>query len=175
MVTSSIFLPSFIAYLTPSSQELLLRGYFFVSLAWWVARGRPALNITKFFSGTNPKPSPALSDKVPKPHQSAVASSNVPNPWLPLIANSVIHPSDHHAKLQRALAHYGTLYGKREARSQDFMGTELEGAEELDGSLFVRVAGLTDERLGRVIDGEEDREWDRTGFYQSGDKETHSF
>ena len=51
------------------------------------------------------------------------------------------------------------------------MGTELEGAEELDGSLFVRVAGLTDERLGRVIDGEEDREWDRTGFYQ----ETHSF
>ena len=164
MVTSSIFLPSFIAYLTPSSQELFLRGYFFVSLGWWIARGRPALNIAKFFSATSPKSSPALTNKVPKPHKSAVASSSVPNPWLPLIANSVIHPDDHHAKLQRALVHYGRLYGTRVAGSHDFKGTELEGAEVLDGSLFVRVAMLTDARLGRVIDGEEDRPWDRSGF-----------
>lgn len=173
MVTSSIFLPSFIAYLKPSSQELFLRGYFFVSLGWWIARGRPALNITKFFSATSPQPSSASTGK---PHESALASSNVPNPWFPLIANSVIHPNDHYAKLQRALVHHGMMYGNREAGREDFKGTELEGAEKLDGSLFVRVAGLTDGRLGRVIDGEEGKVWDRTGFYQSGEKkERYSF
>jgi hypothetical protein len=169
MVTSSIFLPSYIVYLTPSSQELFLRGYFFVSLCWWIARGRPSLNITKFLSSTSPQPSPAPASNPPKPHESAIDSHGVPNPWLPLIANSVVHPDDHHSKLQRTLVHYGMLYGNREAGRPDFKGTELEGAERLDGSLFIRVAGLTDERLGRVRQGEESRGWSRTGFYQSAE------
>jgi len=176
LVTSSIFLPSFVAYLAPSSQEVFLRSYFFVSLAWWIARGRPILNITQFFLSTSPSPSPAPTSKPPKPHESAIPSSGAPNPWLPLIANSIVHPNDHHAKLQRALAHYGMVYGKREAGRGDFKGTELEGAERLDGTLFVRVAGLTDEKLGRVREGEESKSWDRTGFYQSEEKmERRSF
>jgi len=61
------------------------------------------------------------------------------------------------------------LYGNREAGRPDFKGTELEGAERLDGSLFIRVAGLTDERLGRVRQGEESKGWSRTGFYQSAE------
>lgn len=165
MVTSSIFLPSYIAYLTPPSQELLLRGYFFVSLIWWIARGRPSLNITEFFSSPTHRPTSSN-----KPHPSAIVPLVTPNPWLPLLANSVIHPSDHHAKLQRALSHYGMLYGGRDAArgKEDFGGTELEGAEMLDGSLFVRAAMLTDKRLGRVLEGEESQEWDFTGFYQQG-------
>ncbi|KAF8231824.1 hypothetical protein L208DRAFT_1398318 [Tricholoma matsutake] len=170
IVTSSIFLPSFVAYLTPSSQELLLRSYLFVSLTWWIARGRPSLNIAQFFASTKPGPSPAPTSKHAKPHESAVASSEFPNPWLPIIANTVIHPDDHHVKLQRAIVHYGMLYGKREAGREDFKQTELEGAEKLDGSLFIRVAGLTHERLGRVLEGEENNGWERTGFYQSGEK-----
>lgn len=53
----------------------------------------------------------------------------------------------------------------REAGRADFTGTELKGAEKLDGSLFVRVAVLTYERLGRVLEGEKDYVWDRTAFY----------
>ena len=83
-----------------------------------------------------------------------------------LIGNSLVHPNEHHAKLQRALVHYGTAYGKRIAGSKAFKGTELEGAEKLDGSLFVRVAGLSDVRLGKVREGEEEKVWDRTGFFQ---------
>jgi hypothetical protein len=66
------------------------------------------------------------------------------------------------------------VYGNREAGRDDFKGTELEGAERLDGSLFIRVAVLTDESLGRVREGEESRVWSRTGFYQNTEKAKNS-
>lgn len=62
--------------------------------------------------------------------------------------------------------HYASVYGGREAGRADFKGTELEGAEVLDGTLFVRVAGLSDARMGRVREGEGERSWDRQGFYK---------
>jgi hypothetical protein len=46
-------------------------------------------------------------------------------------------------KTQRTLAHFSSIYGTRPKGY--FMGTELEGAEMLDGSLFLRAAILTDE------------------------------
>ncbi|TFY67493.1 hypothetical protein EVJ58_g1578 [Rhodofomes roseus] len=42
IVTSSIFLPSFLAYLSPASAIVLLRTFLRTTLAWYVARGRPA-------------------------------------------------------------------------------------------------------------------------------------
>ncbi|PIL34397.1 hypothetical protein GSI_03172 [Ganoderma sinense ZZ0214-1] len=45
MITSSIFLPSFVAYLSPHSAALLLRGHFTVALTWYIGRDRPALSI----------------------------------------------------------------------------------------------------------------------------------
>ena len=132
-------------------------------LVWWIGRGRPFLNIEEFFSSTKQHPSPASSTK--QPHESAIAPTAVPNPWLLMIPNSLVHPDDHYPKVVRTLAHYGRLYGMREAGRADFTGTELKGAEKLDGSLFVRVAVLTYERLGRVLEGEKDYVWDRTAFY----------
>jgi hypothetical protein len=40
----------------------------------------------------------------------------------------------------------------------------------LDGTLFVRVSVLTHEKLGRLLEGEEEKSWDRTGFYQGEEK-----
>jgi hypothetical protein len=86
-----------------------------------------------------------------------------PNPWLSIIQNTLVHPDDHIPKMQRALAHYASLYGNRPAGF--FAGTELAGADKLDGSLFLRVAGLTAKRLGRMRDGEEPTPfWDMHGF-----------
>lgn len=170
LVTSSIFLASYVPYLKPSSLEHLLRGYLLVSLGWWISRGRPALKIAEFYASTTSYPSP--SGVLPSPHKDALQLTDptkviTPNPWLSIIQTSIVHPDDHLPKLQRALAHYASLYGTREAGQSDFVGTELEGAEKLDGSLFIRVAGLTAERLGRVREGQEAGHWDRNGFYQA--------
>ncbi|KAF8881611.1 hypothetical protein BD779DRAFT_1675363 [Infundibulicybe gibba] len=170
LVTSSLFLPSLLAYLSPTSQEILLRAYFVTSLSWWVARGRPAFSIPAFFNNTTAHPPP--SGPLPTPHPDSLLSSPpaqaiTPNPWLPIIETSITHPDDHLPKLQRALAHYSRVYGTRSSGLSDFRETELAGAEVLDGSLFIRVAGLTAERMGRVREGKKPIEWDRKGFYSA--------
>ena len=47
----------------------------------------------------------------------------------------------------------------------DFAGTELEGAKRLDGTLFIRAAGLTANVIGWLKEGQKARDWDRSGFY----------
>ncbi|KAG6841594.1 hypothetical protein C0991_009350 [Blastosporella zonata] len=169
LVTSSIFLASYVAYLTPSSQEHLLRGYLLVSIGWWVSRGRPALDIAGFYAATSAHPLPSGPLPSPSKHTLKPADSTkavVPNAWLPIIATSVVHPDDHLPKLQRALAHYNSLYGTREPGLPDFAAKGLPGAEQLDGTLFIRASGLAAKRLGRVREGEDAGSWDMHGFYQ---------
>lgn len=79
----------------------------------------------------------------------------------------MIYTESHLPKLQRTLAQYGAKYGTRIAGLPDFAGTELEGADMLDGTLFIRTAGLTAQRMGRVREGEAPPQfWDMDEFYQ---------
>lgn len=81
----------------------------------------------------------------------------------------MVIPDDHAPKLQRALAHYGVLYGTRTSGQPDFANTELPFANQLDGTLFIRTAGLTDVRLARAVNDDVNDEgllWDRHGFYK---------
>ncbi|KAF8063378.1 hypothetical protein FPV67DRAFT_240286 [Lyophyllum atratum] len=171
LVTSSLFLSSIAAILKPASQELLLRSYFAVCLMWWVGRGRPGFDIPGFFAETSVRPPPAHPH--PPPHKEALPSTDspkavAPNPWFPLIQESLVVPDDHFPKTLRALAHFGEVYGRRKAGQADFCATELPFAEKIDGSLFVRAAVLTNQRLRS-----EDVKvggylyWDRKGFYKS--------
>ena len=138
MLTSSLFLPPFVAYLSPRASTLLLRKHFATGLAWWVARGRPALDIRTFYAHTAP--------------------DATPNPWLGLVEGALVHTDDHFVKVQRTLLHFAQAYGERVPGTFD--GGVLEGAEVLDGSLFVRVAQLTAERMAG-----EGALWDFKGFY----------
>ncbi|KAG1793541.1 uncharacterized protein HD556DRAFT_1479300 [Suillus plorans] len=150
MVTSSIFLPSLIVYLSPRAQALLLRAYLLSVVAWFVARGRPPLNFKSFFEST---------PTIPNPPNSLATS----NSFLPLVQSSMMHPSEHHPKIQRAFAYFSTIYGIRPKGY--FAETELDGAEELDGSLFVRAAVLNADYMGWTREGEEARNWSYEGFY----------
>jgi len=163
MVTSSIFLPSLIAYLSPRAQVLLLRAYFATVVAWWVTRGRPSLDFRSFFESTPTVPIPPNSPAVPPADLIPTQNTQIPNPFLPLIQSSIAHPSDHHPKIQRAFAHFSTIYGTRPKGY--FAGTELDGAEELDGSLFLRAAVLTADFMGWVREGEEAGAWGLDGFF----------
>jgi len=165
MVTSSLFLPSYMTFLKPHLKSLLLRSYLFASLGWWVARGRPELNIKAFYEATSAHPIP--SGRGPTPKRDAILSDDpkgrVPNPWLPIVENAIVHPDEHLPKAQRTFVHYATLYGSREAGLAEFKKTELVGADKLDGTLFIRAAALTDAR--KVKEGAElGGFWDRYGF-----------
>ncbi|KAG2131324.1 hypothetical protein DEU56DRAFT_455247 [Suillus clintonianus] len=141
LVTSSLFLPSLLPYLPQNSQVLLLRGYFATTLAWWITRGLPRLDVQSFLSATS-----QLSSEV-----------KVANPFLDIIQSAITHPNEHLPKTQRALAHFSSLYGARPKGY--FKGTELDGAEGLDGSLFLTAARLTEEYMS-----EGTRPWSQAGF-----------
>jgi hypothetical protein len=128
-VTSSLFLPSLLPYLPQNSQVILLRGYFASTLGWWIARGFPRLDIQGFLSATS----------------HILSEVKVANPFLDIIQSVIMHPDEHMPKIQRAFAHFSSLYGTRPKGY--FMDTELEGAEALDGSLFLRAARLTEEYM----------------------------
>ncbi|KAJ6506002.1 hypothetical protein DFH09DRAFT_1265090 [Mycena vulgaris] len=160
--TFSITLPSYMTVISsPASKSLLLRAYFSRSLAYYISRGRPNLDIHSFFSSSTPL-NPTFPGTAPTPYASAFPAPTspgalTPNPWLQIIQSALVHPDDHLCKVQRALAHYGSLYG--DMAPGEFKDTELEGSEVIDGTLFVRAAGLTMERMGRVREGEKDRFW----------------
>jgi hypothetical protein len=102
------------------------------------------------------------STAVPPVDRIPAQDAQTPNPFLPLIQSSIVHPSDHHPKIQRAFAHFSSIYGARPKGY--FAGTELDGAEELDGSLFLRAAVLTADYMGWGREGEEGG-WGLEGFY----------
>ena len=166
LVTSSIFLPSLAANLSPNSQVTFLRSYFSVSVSWWIARGRPKLDIEGFFSNTTSHPIPLGKYPPPQKWYLPSASSRLattPNAWLPIIQQALVHPDDHLCKFQRALAHYDQLYGGMKKGAWKDKGAKFPSIELLDGTLFVRAAGLTADRMGRESD--DVPAWDRHGFY----------
>ncbi|KAI0776927.1 hypothetical protein BD413DRAFT_523845 [Trametes elegans] len=161
LVTSSLFLPSFVAYLSPRSAAILLESYFAISLGWYVAQGRYPLPIRDFYAQTTAKPTPPRPASAP-PDPAAgtlVPADPEPNPWLPIVQTTIVHPGEHVCKLQRALLHGATVYGTR--APGHFADTGLDGADVLDGTLFIRAAGLTADRLGWMKEGQEAGEWDR--------------
>ncbi|KAH9940616.1 hypothetical protein B0H21DRAFT_574991 [Amylocystis lapponica] len=170
LVTSVLFLHSLVAHLSPTSTAVLLRTYFTNSLALYLSRGRPALPIREFYDAApdtlrvpGAHPDPATGALVP--------ADTSPNDWLPLLQTTLMHPDDHLCKLQRALAHFSALYGTRgrgHFKHLEEGAHPLEGAERLDGTLFVRVAGLTADRLGWIREGEEKKGWDfaSDGFFE---------
>ncbi|CAE6434895.1 unnamed protein product [Rhizoctonia solani] len=133
LVTSDLFIPSILSLLKPAHKVDLLRAYFPVLLAYFVSRGRPALDVKGFYSSVTVDPKPE--------HSSASKSSEaIGNPWYTVLTHTIPHRDEHHVKAERALAHSAALYGIRPKGY--FSHTELKGAEEIDGTLFVRTGGL---------------------------------
>lgn len=157
IVTSSIFLPSFVSSLSPASQEKILKIFLSYAIFTWIIRGRPALSISNFYSTASANPTPPGA--APSPHESALDKPSIaaPNPWFAILQSTLVHPDEHLPKLQRALAFYAGKYGR--TPKGHFKGTDLEGSELLDGTLFVRAAGLTAKQIGWVREGEEKHFW----------------
>lgn len=123
-------------------------------------RGRPALSIASFYKHASANPTPPIV--APTPDPSTLDPAHVtPNAWLQLLQTRLVHENEHLLKIQRSLGHYAAVYGA--APAGRFAGTGLAGTEQLDGTLFVRVAGLTADYLGWTREGQKG-EWSFAGF-----------
>ncbi|OCH85388.1 hypothetical protein OBBRIDRAFT_798236 [Obba rivulosa] len=173
LVTSVTFLHSLVAYLSPTSTSILLRSYFINCLAWWISRGKPSLPIENFYASVTATPAEHGAPHV-LPAEGVLVKEDVsPNPFLPILQTTLMHPDDHLPKCQRALAHFAALFGARPKGTLRALSAvsdpkaRLPGAEHLDGTLFIRVAGLTADRLGWMREGQENLGWDFDGFFDS--------
>ncbi|KAG8742800.1 hypothetical protein FRC10_000910 [Ceratobasidium sp. 414] len=168
LVTSDLFIPSILSLLKPANQVVLLRAYFAACLTWFVSRGRPALDIEGFFEYTSLDPKPPFKT----PEKLPTEAKN--NPWYTILTHTIPHRDEHHVKAGRALAHGAALYGARPKGW--FKDTELKDADEIDGTLFVRTAGLLmgamnldfilapGEKTARPGDDDAETHWDRAGL-----------
>jgi len=145
---------------------MFLRSYFSICLALWVAQGRPSVEVTpEFISTTDPFPQEPIGDRVAEPAKGTLTPQTItPNPWLAIVQSALQHPDDHLCKIQRALGHWGQLFGGRPqgywAKTSSKENTvQLKGVELLDGTLFARTAGMTQTTMGWMREGQEQGQW----------------
>lgn len=169
LVNASLFIPSLAASLSPADKRLLLRGFLATVLTYYVGHGRPSLHVADFFASTNPTPIPphAIPPNL-HPSEGTLDPRNLnQNPWMPIITSSLNHPDEHLIKCQRALAHYASVYGTRPSLGKERL-RDLEGGEKIDGSLFIRVAGLVGGARAWMREGEKKiPDWNRDYFEES--------
>ena len=154
---------------------ILLKAHLSISLAVWVSRGRPVPQIASFYSRTTtslsppgPKPTPVADTLL-----GADAAANAPNLWFPLLQSTLVHPDEHLPKLQRSLAEFSRLYGTRApGKLADAAASSLKDADRLDGTVFIRTAGLTMDRLGWMREGKPRRIWDMKGFWSQSNNDS---
>jgi pre-mRNA-splicing factor ATP-dependent RNA helicase DHX16 len=170
ILNATLFLPSLAAIIrTKESKVKLFRAFLPTLLMYLIIRGRPRIDAELVMTYTAVPLPPDIP--IVKPDSSALGDPNDPdsiNPW-PAILASVIHaPEAHIVKAIRALYYAAQKYGHTAAG--DVPGA-LKGAEEthkgiakVDGTVFIRAAGVAMNTLGWVTHGQREGEWDRSAL-----------
>ncbi|KAF7327151.1 hypothetical protein MKEN_00291900 [Mycena kentingensis (nom. inval.)] len=167
ILTSAICLPSLLGALSkPEHKAMVLQGYARASAMYVLLRGRPRINIPLLMSYTaEPKPPVKSSANA----EAIGAGLPTTNPWLAMIHNGLHHPDAHVLKSIRSLYYAATHYGAARPAGS-FAGAKDEDEYHdgaglvLDGSVFVRAAGVISETLGWVAYGKEPGSWDRSAL-----------
>jgi len=173
VVTSSIFLPSVLRALPVDDHEskaALLETWWRYVVAVLIVRGRPRVD-PEMLMGWTAIPRPPVSSDAVKPSSDAIGvgraeESDDVNPWLDIVAD-VLHASDSHTtKAIRALLYGAREYGNLPAGSFTSPGEEdlHPGAGKVDGTMFVRAAGMVMESQGWVAHGQKAGTWDFSGL-----------
>ena len=156
LVTSAIFLltvvlrPEHAPYppVSLASRLALLKAYLATCAGWYISRGNIALPIKDFYNATSDRlTAPPAAPAPPSAPLKPLSARG--NPWERIIMNGVAHPDGHLAKAVRSFSAFATRWGGRPTGYYAGGGEGgLEGREVLDGTLFVRAAALTLDRLG---------------------------
>jgi len=172
MLTASLFIPSLIKTI-PSieSKAMLLRATLPVMLLYLIIRGRPRIDPELMMSYTA-TPRPSVNTDKAKPDPSAVGdptNNAYVNPWPAIIASVVHAPDAHTVKSIRALYYASQKYGTTPpggvigAFQPDGSETH-KGMAKVDGTIFIRAAGVVMDTLGWVSHGQKEGNWDRSAM-----------
>jgi len=170
-LTSSIFFPAFMKVVpNPTNQVRLMKHWAVLMGTILVIRGRPQVDagiVMRTLTET-PLP-PGFVNAVPGPHTSAVggntnAAGFPTNPWTHIIDSALRAPDSHTIKSIRSLLYAAKIYGQTPlgALGQDYPG--IKGLKEVDGTLFIRTAGVVMDTLGWVDWGQAEGKWDSSAL-----------
>ncbi|KAF8126231.1 hypothetical protein K438DRAFT_1890805 [Mycena galopus ATCC 62051] len=170
ILTSALCIPSLLSILPdPVHKAQLLQGYARSSALFILLRGRPRIDIPLLMSYTEfPRP-PAHTPPGGSEALGAPANTGETNPWLAIVQNALHHKDAHVLKVVRTLYYCAVNYGTKPAGSaigvHDEKGKETHvGAEKMDGTIFVRAAGVVSDTMGWIAYGGKDGEWDRSAL-----------
>ncbi|BGP25600.1 hypothetical protein Rt10032_c06g2983 [Rhodotorula toruloides] len=85
------------------------------------------------------------------------------NPWMKALASAVDHHDEHVTKVVRSLFFAATHFGHSE---KGMFTSSLPGTEAMDGTIFIRAAGLTLDSMGWAHEGDPGHpgSWDRSAL-----------
>ena len=181
LVTSSLFLSPFFAVLEkPAHKAALLNAYIPTLVLITLTRGRPRINPELLMSYTDiPRP-PVPVGKSPEPDSRSIGNPENDtdyNPWPAIIEAVQYHHDSHVPKTLRTLIFASQKYGDKPpggaigAFHRDSGAETHNGTGKMDGTIFVRAAGMVMDTLGY---GQKEGSWDRSALgwdaaWDSGD------
>lgn len=167
-LTGSLFLRVVLdAVKNPLHKAQLLQAYARSVALFVILRGRPRIDPALAMSySALPAPSTGPDEHV---SVSTLGKLGGGSPWLAVLNNAGVHPEPHVIKSIRMLFYCAQRYGRTPAGAvigaMDSAGKEThKGASALDGTLFIRVAGVLTDGLGWVAHGEKEAFWDLSGL-----------
>ncbi|KAK4054953.1 hypothetical protein OIO90_003294 [Microbotryomycetes sp. JL221] len=81
------------------------------------------------------------------------------NAWPRILASAADHPDDHLCKVVRSLAFAAMHFGHS---PEGMFQSALPGTDVMDGTIFVRTAGIVMRTMGWCHEGESKGKWDRS-------------
>ncbi|KAJ7834253.1 hypothetical protein B0H14DRAFT_3462206 [Mycena olivaceomarginata] len=154
-LTSALFLRVVVdALVQPLHKAQLLQAYVRLAAFFVILRGRPRIDCALAMAyPAHPAPPTGLDAA-----GTVLGTFGGSSAWLPLLNNAGLHPEAHVVKAIRALFYCAQRYGNTPAGAVvgavDADGKEThKGAAGLDGTLFIRVAGVLISALGWVAHG----------------------
>ncbi|KIJ21192.1 hypothetical protein PAXINDRAFT_165928 [Paxillus involutus ATCC 200175] len=155
-----------------ASKVKLVKAFLPVTLMFILIRGRPRIDsgLAMSFTAT-PRP-PGDPAPTLTPGRGTIGDPNQTyNPWFKILPSVIHAPDAHTVKAIRSLCHAAQRYGHTKAASIPgcFMGEgrqyeTIPGISEVDGTVFVRAAGVVMDTLGWVTHGDEPGRWDFSGL-----------
>jgi hypothetical protein len=179
VLNATLFLPSLLRIIPSGTSKVkLLKAFLPVTMMYVLARGRPRIDVGLMISYTVAPRPPGQPSATLTPSVCTVGDPNETyNPWLNISASVIHAPDAHTVKAIRALYYAAQHYGHKKARDLPgcFIMTDegrrvetLPGIFELDGTLFVRAAGVVMDTLGWVTHGDNPGNWDSSGLGWDG-------
>lgn len=175
ILTSSLFLRPFCAVLKKCEHKAaLLRTFIPILVVVVLIRGCPRIDPELLMSYSEVPRPPISKEAFPAPFESSLGAPTDDadyNPWPALIEGVKYHPDPHVLKAMRSLVygaqHFGVTPPGGVIGAIMSHTTQKEthvGMAKVDGTLFVRAAGLLMATLGWVGNGQKEGQWDRSGL-----------